>query len=476
MQLQRVSPLDPRLPKALVASVRVSPGVHRAIFFVVTHPGMLLTMGSDGSVVLCAPAKTKFTRFVLPTAANRTAPGVWDLGKLFASASMPTGVVVSYMKSLSGNVWSELARPTDQHGEYAGYERDHDLLPCAAEAPPPELEVTDQDYRFLLNVLDPEAMKPVKTGGVKVGPIRMATYFGVVPSHMPRVFSEGDAWHVQYKTFTEVLIVYGASIANNLLRRYIKVDGVAQPVPGCTIEGSLVTVTLDLHFTLIAGTRSLRMWQDTREASADILRNSAESFIEVSSSGELLGVMEKNPFYESPSALDICVAKIMVAIGERKRHRMSNALADATDFPSCLRLDPTSWWDSNSVKARRQQIFTMTGLQQEGHTAISQKLRTLIEHVYDNAYKPASVSKNEFEKKQRERRSSVFASPKALYPAPKCSSCPLGFENASQCLPGNYDPHAHVNVADVIVARAKHRIQEVESEAELDQIAAEMEL
>lgn len=475
MQLERVSPLDPRLPKALVAAVSVSPGIYRAIFFVVAQPGMLRTMGSDGSVVLCAPAEKKFTRFVLPTAANWAAPGIWDLGKLFASQTMPTGVVVSYMKSLTGNVWSELARPTDQHGEYAGYDRDHDLLPCAAEEPPPEVDVSAEDYRFLLNVLDSEAMKTVKQGGVKVGPARMAAYFGVVPSHMPRVFFDGDTWHVQYKTFTEVLIVYGGSIANNLLRRYVEVDGVAQPVPGCTIEGPVVTLTLELHFSL-ANARSKHMWQDTREKAARILRSSAESFIEVSSSGELLSVMESNAFYESPSAIDICVAKILIAIAERKRHRMSNALPEAEDFPPCLRLDPTSWWASNNNTARRQQIFTMTGLQQEGHTEIAQKLRALIEHVYDNAYKPAGVSHDEFERKVRQRRSSVFSAPKALYPSPKCSKCPLGFENASQCVPGSYDPHAHSSVTDVIVARANHRMEELDLERELDDIAAEMDL
>ena len=477
MRLQHLSPSDVRLPAGVVSAASAEDGLCRCVFFVVTNPGILETMGSDGSAVLCAPARAQFSRFVVLTAANAMAPNVWDIGRLFHTAAMPAGVVASLLRSLTGPAWSELARPTDQHGEFADYVRDHELLPCAAERIPDGIDVSDRDYRFLLNVLDPEAMLKVKTSGVKVGPSAMAAHFGVQPSHMPRVFRDKNGtWQIEYKTFLEVLIVYGSAGSSSILKRYIEVDGVAQPIPGCTVEGPKVTVTLDLHFKLTAGTRSKRMWHDIRDRAAGLLERDAEPFIEMSPSGEMLSVRESAYNHGEPSALDICVAGIMIARAERKRLKLAQVLQNAGDFPKCQRLDPVSWYDSNNVETRRQQIFTMTGLRFEGYAEIADQLLSAIRNVYDNAFRPAGVSHEEFNRKMRERRSSVFSNPKSLYRAPRCSSCPLGFSTPERCLLGPYDPHAHVTVADVIIANARHRADEDDEEEALDRIASEMDV
>ena len=477
MRLQHLSPSDPRLPRGLVTAAAADEGLCRVVFFEVADPGILETMGSDGSVVLCAPAKTQFARFVVLTAANATAPNVWDLGRLFRVAAMPAGVVASFLRSLTGPAWSELARPTDQHGEFADYARDHDLLPCAAERIPSGIDVSERDYRFLLNVLDHEAMSVVKTSGVKVGPRAMAAHFGVQPGHMPRVFrDQNDTWHVEYKTFLEVLIVYGSAASSSILKRYIEVDGVAQPIPGCTVEGPKVTVTLDLHFKLTDGTRSKRMWYDIRDRAAGLLERDAEPYIEVSPSGEMLSVKESAYNHGEPSALNICVASIMIARAERKRVKLAQVLQNAGDFPKCQRLDSVSWYDSNNNETRRQQIFTMTGLRFEGYAQIADQLLAAIKTVYDNAFRPAGVSLEEFNRKMRERRNSVFSNPKSLYRAPRCSSCPLGFSTPERCLLVPYDPHTHVTVADVIIANAKHRADEEDEEEALNKIAYEMDI
>lgn len=472
-RVERVTVDDRRIPRALAECVEVEEGLYRSLFFTVKQLGILRSASSDGAVVLCyGESRKSFSTFVVLLQKNASAPGEWIVDASLKAQAMPLRVCISLLKSFSGVAWSDLARPLDQHGEFHTYPRVHDLLPCAVESKPRGISVGDRDYLSLLNILDDESMKPIRNGGVRVGPLRMAEYFGVVKSHMPTLSIENDTFWLQYKTYAEVLLVYGTA-ALDVLTKYIQKDGVAMPLDGCKIDGPRVKLTMALHFDLVAKSqRSQRMWQDMRDKVALELRTSAESFIRTSPSGELLDILVENALGENPSAIDVCVGGIMIACAERKRHRMANALADSRDFPSCLRLDPVSWFVSNKDSVRRQQIFTMTGLELLGHTEISNVLRSLIESVYDNAVKPAGVSESEFQLKLRERRRNVFFKPRSLYPAPKCAACPLGFDSPQACLIPDYDPAKHVTVADVIVSNAVHRKKEIEDEVELDAIMA----
>ena len=464
MRLVRVRPDDPRVPGSVAGAARVGPGLYRCLFFEVHAPGILTANGSSGSVVLCSPASKTFSRFIVLTEANALAPGKWDVRTLMARSAMPAGIVVSLLSSFSGFSWSELASPIDQHGAFSAYGRPDDLLPMSAERIPPSLDCDPGDYRWLLNVLDPDTSGTVKEGGVKVGPTPMAKHFGVVESHMPRVYFLDGGWYVEYKTFAEVLIVYGAQAAAGVLQRYVEIDGVVQPVPGCTIQGSVVTLTLETHFNLARG-RSKQMWYEVRERAAGILREEATPFIRRAGSGELVEVMPQNANGESPNAREICVALILIAIAERKRHKMADVLAEAQDYPLCLRLDPVSWYDSNNFKVRRQQLLTVTGLEFDGHKEMADRLRLVIENVYETAYQPRGVSDADFNAKQRIRRRSLSSRAKTLYRSPKCSECPLGFKSAEGCMPtGTYDRFEHTTVARVIVGNAEARAAKAEKQ------------
>lgn len=147
---------------------------------------------------------------------------------------------------------------------------------------------------------------------------------------------------------------------------------------------------------------------------------------------------------------------------------MSNVLANAGDFPPCLRLDSKTFYESNTDAARRQQIFTMTGLEAEGYKGIADKLRLVLESVYNNAHRPIGVSDAEFKLKLRTRRNSVFRRHNKQYPSPKCKNCPQ---------PKPCQPNWKLSVSEVIRANAERRSSEdAGDDAEIDGIMAEMDL
>ena len=465
IELEPVGGGDPRLPAGLRKAAEASPGVFRCLFFKVLKAGTLTAHGSDACIVLCARG---FRRFLVLTRGNALEPGVWDVRQLMRTSLMPPNIVVSLLVSVTGPAWSDLATPLDQHGDFASYERPDDKLPLSAERLPPGLSADDGVYRWMLNALDPEAMPTVKDGGVKVGPLAMAKFFGVDSGHMPRIFYDATgACFVRYRTFLEVILVYGQQAASSVLQRYVVIDGVSQPIPGCTVEGSVVTLTIELHFNLAAG-RTKHMWHTVRDRAAQELTDEAEPFIEKAPDGEMLRVLPQSASGDAPNAREICAAGIVIAVAERRRHRMSNVLADARDFPPCLRLDPKTFWESNTDAARRQQIFTMTGLEAEGYKGIADKLRLVLESVYNNAYRPIGVSDAEFKLKWRTRRNSVFRRHNKQYPSPKCKNCPL---------PVPCQPNLTLRVSEVIRANAERRSSEDAGEdAEIDGIMAEMDL